>query len=378
MLFNDAESLSYEDIAAATAIPEDDLKRVLQSLACVKVRSLFTGTRAFLGLRCPLTCCTRPHTIPARPTPHVACFPPCLPTALPPSPTPLQGKAVLGKELTAHPPTLPPSHSIVSLVLRKADVPTTCPATHPLRLRPYPQGKAVLRKEPMSKDVKVYPSHSQPWFTHRILNLALPLTPPTCLQGKAVLRKEPMSKDVKAGDAFSVNDAFTSKLYKVKIGMVTAQVICDLWLTGSFWCGGDRVLVHWRVSRRRCCCPCFSPACPSATCALYNSSPRLLQRENESEKAETAALACPPPKLLHLISMQHVRLHSCVLAAREREREGGDAGEGGGGPQAADRGGHRAHHEGGWQCVCVAFVSPASCCGWVDGLEPQNEAGVMR
>lgn len=44
------------------------------------------------------------------------------------------------------------------------------------------------------------------------------------LQGKAVLRKEPMSKDVRAGDAFSVNDAFTSKLYKVKIGMVTAQV----------------------------------------------------------------------------------------------------------------------------------------------------------
>ena len=37
MLFNDAELLTYEDIAAATAIPEDDLKRVLQSLACVKV-----------------------------------------------------------------------------------------------------------------------------------------------------------------------------------------------------------------------------------------------------------------------------------------------------------------------------------------------------
>ena len=37
MLFNDAESLTYEEVAAATAIPEDDLKRVLQSLACVKV-----------------------------------------------------------------------------------------------------------------------------------------------------------------------------------------------------------------------------------------------------------------------------------------------------------------------------------------------------
>ncbi|EFN52532.1 hypothetical protein CHLNCDRAFT_138949 [Chlorella variabilis] len=45
-----------------------------------------------------------------------------------------------------------------------------------------------------------------------------------CVKGKAVLRKEPMSKDVRPGDRFSVNDAFTSKSYKVKIGMVTAQV----------------------------------------------------------------------------------------------------------------------------------------------------------
>ncbi|PSC70166.1 cullin 3 [Micractinium conductrix] len=44
-----------------------------------------------------------------------------------------------------------------------------------------------------------------------------------CVKGKAVLRKEPMSRDVKPGDVFSVNDAFTSKLYKVKIGMVAAQ-----------------------------------------------------------------------------------------------------------------------------------------------------------
>lgn len=59
--------------------------------------------------------------------------------------------------------------------------------------------------------------HPVPHATH-------PLVPASAPQGKAVLRKEPMSKDVKAGDAFSVNDAFTSKLYKVKIGMVTAQV----------------------------------------------------------------------------------------------------------------------------------------------------------
>ena len=44
------------------------------------------------------------------------------------------------------------------------------------------------------------------------------------VQGKNVLKKEPMSKDVICGDVFLVNDAFTSKLYKVKIGMVAAQV----------------------------------------------------------------------------------------------------------------------------------------------------------
>ena len=39
MLFNDAELLTYEEVGAACGItPEEDLKRVLQSLACVKVR----------------------------------------------------------------------------------------------------------------------------------------------------------------------------------------------------------------------------------------------------------------------------------------------------------------------------------------------------
>lgn len=47
--------------------------------------------------------------------------------------------------------------------------------------------------------------------------------PPSSSQGKNVLRKEPMSRDVADGDVFSVNDAFQSKLYKVKIGMVAAQ-----------------------------------------------------------------------------------------------------------------------------------------------------------
>ncbi|KAL1551018.1 Cullin-3A [Salvia divinorum] len=44
-----------------------------------------------------------------------------------------------------------------------------------------------------------------------------------CVKGKNVLRKEPMSKDIGEDDAFSVNDSFTSKLRKVKIGTVVAQ-----------------------------------------------------------------------------------------------------------------------------------------------------------
>ena len=44
-----------------------------------------------------------------------------------------------------------------------------------------------------------------------------------CVKGKNVLRKEPMSKDIAEDDAFFVNDKFTSKFYKVKIGTVVAQ-----------------------------------------------------------------------------------------------------------------------------------------------------------
>jgi len=39
LLFNDAELLSFRDILAATGIPPAELKRNLQSLACVKVPS---------------------------------------------------------------------------------------------------------------------------------------------------------------------------------------------------------------------------------------------------------------------------------------------------------------------------------------------------
>ncbi|KAL3631157.1 Cullin-3A [Castilleja foliolosa] len=48
-----------------------------------------------------------------------------------------------------------------------------------------------------------------------------------CVKGKNVLRKEPMSKDIGEGDVFSVNDGFTSKLRKVKIGTVVAQKECE-------------------------------------------------------------------------------------------------------------------------------------------------------
>ncbi|KAK8534603.1 hypothetical protein V6N13_080943 [Hibiscus sabdariffa] len=44
-----------------------------------------------------------------------------------------------------------------------------------------------------------------------------------CVKGKNVLRKEPMSKDIGEEDALFVNDKFTSKFYKVKIGTVVAQ-----------------------------------------------------------------------------------------------------------------------------------------------------------
>ncbi|KAJ0692919.1 putative cullin protein, neddylation [Helianthus annuus] len=44
-----------------------------------------------------------------------------------------------------------------------------------------------------------------------------------CVKGKNVLKKEPMSKDVGEDDVFSVNEKFTSKFFKVRIGTVVAQ-----------------------------------------------------------------------------------------------------------------------------------------------------------
>jgi hypothetical protein len=158
MLFNDADALSYEEIEAATSIPEDDLKRVLQSLACVKVR---------LPIFFPLAWCLQQQVF--------------------------QG-VLAGRYQQSH--------------------------MHAWSACQPPAASRLLAGWPVSW-LPVLPAavlicHAAPFLPAWLL--------PVLLQGKAVLRKEPMSKDVKAGDAFSVNDAFTSKLYKVKIGMVTAQV----------------------------------------------------------------------------------------------------------------------------------------------------------
>ena len=40
LLFNDTDKLTYGEIAAATAIPANDLKRALQSMACVKGKNV--------------------------------------------------------------------------------------------------------------------------------------------------------------------------------------------------------------------------------------------------------------------------------------------------------------------------------------------------
>ncbi|KAK1609054.1 hypothetical protein QYE76_032727 [Lolium multiflorum] len=69
-------------------------------------------------------------------------------------------------------------------------------------------------------------------LTYRDIEQATAIPPvdlKRCLQslalvkGKNVLRKEPMSRDISADDSFYVNDKFTSKLFKVKIGTVAVQ-----------------------------------------------------------------------------------------------------------------------------------------------------------
>ena len=44
----------------------------------------------------------------------------------------------------------------------------------------------------------------------------------TVVKGKNVLKKDPSHKEILSTDIFTVNDNFTSKLYKIKIGTNTA------------------------------------------------------------------------------------------------------------------------------------------------------------
>lgn len=45
----------------------------------------------------------------------------------------------------------------------------------------------------------------------------------TRVQGRNVLKKEPMGKDISETDVFSFNEEFHNKLYKIKIATVSAQ-----------------------------------------------------------------------------------------------------------------------------------------------------------
>jgi len=47
------------------------------------------------------------------------------------------------------------------------------------------------------------------------------------LQGKNILRKEPVSRDVNENDTFHFNDKFQSKQVKVKIGTIMAQKVSE-------------------------------------------------------------------------------------------------------------------------------------------------------
>lgn len=45
--------------------------------------------------------------------------------------------------------------------------------------------------------------------------------------GQRVLQKEPKNKEIESNDRFSINDSFSSKLFRVKINPITAKVETD-------------------------------------------------------------------------------------------------------------------------------------------------------
>jgi hypothetical protein len=57
LLFNDAEQLSYREIAEATEIPAQELKRSLQSLACAKGERCWQAPCAYVAVRLYRCCC---------------------------------------------------------------------------------------------------------------------------------------------------------------------------------------------------------------------------------------------------------------------------------------------------------------------------------
>lgn len=96
-----------------------------------------------------------------------------------------------------------------------------------------------------------------------------------CVKGKNVLKKEPMSKEVADTDVFSINENFQSRLYKIKIGMVSAQA------RGVFQKRereGGRLLFFWSVA---------APFFGSASAHTMDRSRPCSQRESEQNKEVT-------------------------------------------------------------------------------------------
>lgn len=53
MLFNDADSLSFDDIKAASGIEDKELRRTLQSLACGKIRPITKEPKVTFSFKAP-------------------------------------------------------------------------------------------------------------------------------------------------------------------------------------------------------------------------------------------------------------------------------------------------------------------------------------
>ncbi len=77
MLFNDADALSLDEIAAATGIEDRELRRTLQSLACGKQRVLTKEPKVGCGVeKSCMGCCllwTRHQLLPAHLTTLLRC-----------------------------------------------------------------------------------------------------------------------------------------------------------------------------------------------------------------------------------------------------------------------------------------------------------------